>query len=755
MLQAIGSESLNGDAPQPIDVLALQELSWVGSGSSPTLQTIVADLNSIYGAGAYAYDPTYDPTDGNLTGNGPSGLIYNTKTVQDLAAVAIGTASSSGSPRAPMRYQLQPLNDSAASFYLYVQHAKSGGSSSYTRRNTEAQEVRADAATLGASAHIIYSGDFNWDIGEPAYVTMTSSTGSWGSAGQGIDPGYSAGLLTESASSTRYRDDAQLVTAPMTNGQGGLQLVSTSYTVFGNNGSTAVGASVNLGSNTALSDLSNKSAVLTALTTATDHLPVVADYSFTLPATISLSSVVSATVITGGTAILGTTVVNSASAGSSNLNYTLAAAVQSGGATLGTVAPGATGTLAPGASQACTVSATSTNLGVNAVSFTASDPNASNLSQTTTAALTVLGNRVVTASAANFGLVHVGAAVSQPVTLSTSGGDNYYTRVTVGNAGPDANGISVTGGTNPLFNDSSVTDQRTLGGTFNTVGTVNGSITLPTLGEGLVGEAPINVPVSYAAQVYSGKAQWSATSSGDWGNSGNWNDTAGGGPSGAPGMLGYATDTATFGPSVPSGVAVVSLNSAAPLLSSLVFNDSTAGYSIVQGSGTTGLTLASSDSGSPAVVTVLSGTHSVLAPILLNSNLEVSSSGSLTLGGNIDDGGLGQGLTLAGSGTLILSGTNTFSGGTMVVGGVLDLANRTSLLDGSSLTVGADAASIFAPSLSLAPALTPAAVPAPVPEPGALALLATAAAGCAGVWSGVLRPSRLSRRRRDACTTCP
>ena len=52
VLQAIGSESLNGDAPQPIDVLALQELCWVGSGSSPTLQTIVADLNSIYGAGA-------------------------------------------------------------------------------------------------------------------------------------------------------------------------------------------------------------------------------------------------------------------------------------------------------------------------------------------------------------------------------------------------------------------------------------------------------------------------------------------------------------------------------------------------------------------------------------------------------------------------------------------------------------------------------------------------------------------------------
>ncbi len=60
--------------------------------------------------------------------------------------------------------------------------------------------------------------------------------------------------------------------------QTGLQLVSGSYTAFGNNGSTAFGGTVNSPTNTALGDLSNRSDVLTALTTATDHLPVVADY---------------------------------------------------------------------------------------------------------------------------------------------------------------------------------------------------------------------------------------------------------------------------------------------------------------------------------------------------------------------------------------------------------------------------------------------------------------------------------------------
>ena len=148
----------------------------------------------------------------------------------------------------------------------------------------------------------------------------------------------------------------------------------------------------------------------------------------------------------------------------------------------------------------------------------------------TSVALTVVANRLVTASSANFGLVHEGTAVGQAITLSTSGDDSHFTRVTVGNAGPDANGISVGGGSNPLFNGESVTDQRILGGAFSTIGTVVGVITLTTSGEGLSGEAPINVPVSYTAQVYSGKAQWNAAS-GDW-NSGNWTDILRGRPVG-------------------------------------------------------------------------------------------------------------------------------------------------------------------------------------------------------------------------------
>jgi len=285
VLQAIGNESLSNHA-QPIDVLALEELSSVSSGASPTLPAVVASLNNIYGSGAYTYDPIYDPTTGG-TGGGPSGLIYNTKTVQDLGSLVIGTASGSGAARAPVRYNLQPIGGgSAAAFYLYVSHAKSGtASSDITRRNAEAAALRSNANGLGSSAHIIYAGDFNLTGStESMYQTMTAS-----GVGQAIDPVNATGnwtassafknLLTESATSLKYRDDFQFVTAPMLD-PSGLQLVPGTYTVFGNNGSTAYNTSVNLSSNTALSDLSNRSVVLSALTMVTDHLPVVADYSF-------------------------------------------------------------------------------------------------------------------------------------------------------------------------------------------------------------------------------------------------------------------------------------------------------------------------------------------------------------------------------------------------------------------------------------------------------------------------------------------
>jgi hypothetical protein len=72
---------------------------------------------------------------------------------------------------------------------------------------------------------------------------------------------------------------------------GGLGYISGSYHAFGNNGTTPEGGNVNSGSNTSLnSDLyEDGSAYISAsqlygyLTTASDHLPVVADYEIAVP----------------------------------------------------------------------------------------------------------------------------------------------------------------------------------------------------------------------------------------------------------------------------------------------------------------------------------------------------------------------------------------------------------------------------------------------------------------------------------------
>ena len=232
-------------------------------GLRPPWQTVVSDLEAASPGSTYAYDPTYDPTDGADTGNGPSGLIYNTKTVTDLGALAIGPVSGSGPARAPMRFSLQPAAGTAADqFYLYVSHAKSGTTTSdAARRNDEAQECAAmpppwvPPRTSSMPATSILP-----PPRKPATRRLIAP-----GVGQALDTADPAGnwtatsafksLLTESSSNLEYRDDFQFVTAPMISGSGGLQLVPGSYTPFGNNGTTALGSSVNLGSNTALNNL--------------------------------------------------------------------------------------------------------------------------------------------------------------------------------------------------------------------------------------------------------------------------------------------------------------------------------------------------------------------------------------------------------------------------------------------------------------------------------------------------------------------
>lgn len=320
VLEGIGEEMLGNDAAQPLDLLALQETT----SNTTTVAPIVNGLNAFYNApGMYAMSP-YQATEsgGDIAdGNGPNALVYNTTTLQLLASVPVdpsgGTGrlgSSSGEYREVMRYEFAPAGVRATpdnEFYVYVSHYKSGTSSSdLTSRNGEAQIIRNDEANnLPANARVLYVGDYNITTSsEASYQTLLAANAPNGTPqGEGVDPVNPTGATginwgtattnpsvlaveTESATDLRYRDDLQLMTANVYNGvAGGLALVPGTYHVFGNNGTTAYYGSINSGSDTALNnDLApgspiSASMLYAELTTASDHLPVVADYTIPIP----------------------------------------------------------------------------------------------------------------------------------------------------------------------------------------------------------------------------------------------------------------------------------------------------------------------------------------------------------------------------------------------------------------------------------------------------------------------------------------
>jgi len=324
VLEGIGEEIVGNDPAQAVDIVALQETT----GNAQTVAPIVNGLNSFYEiAGMYSNSP-YQATEafgGDPTvGNGPNAVVFNTRTVQLLASTPVdppggtsqlGGVSSglSGEYREVMRYQFAPAGvatNASNIFYIYVSHYKSGSSSTANNANSRAGEafiVRSNMmTTLPVGARILHVGDFNTgDASEAMYGTLTAP-----GTNQLIDPLNPSRSLTtnwdnnvtselpaksDSVIALHYRDDYQMMTTNIYyKTPGGLSLVAGTYHSFGNNGTTAYLGSANSGANTALNNrlVTNGPVFISAaqlyldLTDASDHLPVVADYTIPIPAPV-------------------------------------------------------------------------------------------------------------------------------------------------------------------------------------------------------------------------------------------------------------------------------------------------------------------------------------------------------------------------------------------------------------------------------------------------------------------------------------
>jgi autotransporter-associated beta strand protein len=173
-----------------------------------------------------------------------------------------------------------------------------------------------------------------------------------------------------------------------------------------------------------------------------------------------------------------------------------------------------------------------------------------------------------------------------------------------------------------------------------------------------------------------GQSIWSGPSGGNAALPSNW---IGGVPE-------LATDTADFAGAI-TAPATVTLTSNWTM-GNILFDNS---YSYTVATAANGpLTL---DNGGPtatATITDAGGSHTIDAPIQLNSNLSVTvanAGNTLQITGNIYDSSTAgnAGLTLTGNGTLSLSGVNTYGGGTTVSSGTLIASSGQALPSGNAI----------------------------------------------------------------------
>jgi endonuclease/exonuclease/phosphatase family metal-dependent hydrolase len=298
VLDAIGNESIGGIA-QRIGVMGLQEVDVSGASA----QNIAGLLNDLYDVSSYqvATAPYGD-------GYNLQSFVYDDSQVEllDTQVFAMGTRPGWRGHFRPVGYDDNP----DAEFYLYSVHLKAYAES-VEQRGVEAARLRMNGDALGPDANIIYAGDFNLTSGgsEPAYANMLASGN-----GQAVDPengDFTDPLkMSYSSSGAGSRIDFQFISTEMADEEG-LDLIDGNYRVFHRE---------------YLSGTSRLVTAPTELISASDHLPVVADYQ--LPAVLQVvADSVPATLVQGDTCNLEFMVNNVAfvvaANGADELDYSL------------------------------------------------------------------------------------------------------------------------------------------------------------------------------------------------------------------------------------------------------------------------------------------------------------------------------------------------------------------------------------------------------------------------------------------------
>ncbi len=222
-------------------------------------------------------------------GGGENALIYRSDVLDEDAGNHIDITNHTG-PRATDRWKLTLLEDGSV-IYVYGSHFKADtGSTNQSKRESEANAIRNNADALGQGTFIMYCGDYNLYTPSEAAFQRFLDPGN----GQAVDPWFD-GSFSNAISHTQSPHDGSeglvmggmddrfdfLLSTGEFNDSTGMETVAPSYRTFGNDG-LHYNVPINSGFNAYFSSADQWKA--DALARASDHLPVVVDYTLANPA---------------------------------------------------------------------------------------------------------------------------------------------------------------------------------------------------------------------------------------------------------------------------------------------------------------------------------------------------------------------------------------------------------------------------------------------------------------------------------------
>ncbi|HMN96483.1 MAG TPA: hypothetical protein PKC43_08845 [Phycisphaerales bacterium] len=271
--------------------IALQEVRAV---DRPVIEALVAaSIPAAYATATFTTSPGEDAS------GGAQMLLYRVDRLQEIASSHVDLPTGGGRNSDRWRLRLVGYDDPRAALWIYGVHLKAGSTASdVMQRLTGAQLLLANAAALPAGAHVIFAGDMNFSANSepgyqafiaagPAQATDPLGSGPWGGPLEALKHTQSPrdiqsdGLI---GGGMDDRFDFQLLGAEVVD-QEGIFLMPGTYRALGNDG-LHFNQAINAGNNFYFpGDVARSNALADALFDASDHIPVVADY--TVPAIMS------------------------------------------------------------------------------------------------------------------------------------------------------------------------------------------------------------------------------------------------------------------------------------------------------------------------------------------------------------------------------------------------------------------------------------------------------------------------------------